>query len=143
MAKRKEFKYEGLGFPIILLGVETEVHKGEEIPIVNHRKLEEIVFEKLTMTPQRLTGNQLEWVRGFMGLSQTELAKRLAFNSHASVSSWEGKLDDVTGMDPRTEYCLRLEMCLFLNAKPEELLHSMAEFMEMTAAMQIVKVKAA
>jgi DNA-binding transcriptional regulator YiaG len=137
---KKEFLYQGLGFPVLLTDVETEEHDGEELPLVNHRRLEEAVFEQLTITPERLTGVQLAWIRGFMGLSQSELAKHLAFNSHATISVWEAQASDVTGMDARTEYCLRLEMCRYVHAKSDALVKDMPSFMDMKQKNNLVKI---
>ncbi len=138
--KKKNFLYEGLGFPVLLADVKTEIHEGEEIPLINHRRLEEAVFEQLILTPEILTGAQLAWVRGFMGLSQVELAKHLAFNSHATISSWESRGHEATGMDARTEYCLRLEMCRYIKGKIDVLIKNMPVFMDMKQRSDVVKV---
>ena len=40
----KKIRYNGLGFPIDLRGVKTREFRGEILPDINHRKLEDQVF---------------------------------------------------------------------------------------------------
>lgn len=111
----KDIVYEGLGFPILLKGVETYFFQGEELPKINHNKLNTTVFECLLSSRFRLTGNQLNFIRGHMQLSQVEFAKRLGFESHATVSGWFKKGNKSSGMNSQTELAVRMIMAHFVN----------------------------
>ena len=67
-------KYNGLGFPIVLEGVKTRKFRGEILPDINHRELEDQVFKMLLWIPAHFSGAQLSFIRGYMGLSQKEFA---------------------------------------------------------------------
>ena len=99
MAKKKKgYQYNGLGFPVILVGFEFEEAFGEKLPKLNHRKLEETVFKALLDSKIRLSGSQLAFVRKFMGLTQQQFAIELGMQSHARISQWESKKENITGM---------------------------------------------
>jgi len=113
--KTKDMVYNGLGFPVLLKDVEVYVSRGEELPKINHNKLNSAVFEYLLTSCFRLTGNQLNFVRGHMGLSQVEFARRLGFDSHATISGWVRKGNNASGMNPQTELAVRMLMAHFIN----------------------------
>lgn len=115
MKKKKDIIYKGLGFPILLKGVETFISRNEELPKINHNKLNVTVFEYFLKSQSRLTGNQLNFIRGHMNLSQTEFAKSLGFESHATVSSWLKKGDKASGMNTQSELAVRMLMAHFVN----------------------------
>jgi DNA-binding transcriptional regulator YiaG len=71
----KKTRYNGLGFPIDLTGVKTRKFRGEILPDINHRNLEDQVFKTLLWLPAHFSGAQLSFIRGYMGLSQKEFAK--------------------------------------------------------------------
>lgn len=113
--KRENFIYHGLGFPVIIQGVETYTVRGETLPKVNHNRLNAAVFEALLISKSRLTGNQLNFIRGHMNLSQMEFAKRLGFESHATVSAWLKRGNDGSGMSTTTELAIRMLMAHYVN----------------------------
>ncbi len=106
----KAYVYEGLGFPVMLIGVHTEVIHGEELPILNHADLELRVFEALLWSNHRLSGAELLFVRGFMRKTQAVLASDIGLKSHSMISQWEGKNLAATGMDAATENAVRMLM---------------------------------
>lgn len=111
----KDFIYEGLGFPVLLKQVETYISRGEELPKVNHNKLNNLIFDHLLKSRFQLTGNQLNFIRGHMNLSQVEFAKKLGYESHSTVSSWLNKGNDASGMPPQSELAVRMLMAHFVN----------------------------
>lgn len=106
--------YSGLGFPIILKGVKTFEFRGETLPKINHRELEDMVFKTLLRYPANFSGAQLAFVRGYMQLSQKKFASILGLSTHATISGWEGKKDHATGMPATTEVVIRLLMAEFI-----------------------------
>lgn len=112
---QKNIVYLGLGFPVLIEGVETFIFRGEELPKVNHNKLNEQIFEALMVSRSRLTGNQLSFIRGHMNLSQVEFAKSLGFELYSTISAWFEKGDEGTGMTPATELAVRMLMAHFVN----------------------------
>ena len=85
----KKTRYNGLGFPIDLTGVKTREFRGEILPDINHRELEDQVFKTLLWLPAHFSGAHLSFVRGYMGLSQKEFATILGLKTHATISGWE------------------------------------------------------
>lgn len=47
----KKLKYNGLGFPINLIGIKTRKFRGEILPDINHRELEDKAFKILLWLP--------------------------------------------------------------------------------------------
>jgi DNA-binding transcriptional regulator YiaG len=103
----KKIVYEGLGFPVLLIGAHTEMIHGEELPIINHADLELRVFHALLWSTHKLTGAELSFVRGYMRKTQADLAKDIGLRSHSMISQWEAKGLASTGMDPATENGIR------------------------------------
>jgi DNA-binding transcriptional regulator YiaG len=106
--------YEGLGFPVKLIGVKTRTFRGEVLPDINHRELEDKVFQILLWMHAKMTGPQLAFVRGYMGLSQKAFANCLGIKTHSTVSTWELK-NGITGMTHATEVVIRLLMAEYIH----------------------------
>ncbi|MDQ3232004.1 MAG: hypothetical protein M3Q07_09310 [Pseudobdellovibrionaceae bacterium] len=106
----KNMVYEGLGFPVMLQGVRTEVIHGEELPILDHADLERRVFEALLWSPHRLSGAELLFARGFMRKTQASLASAIGLKTHSMISQWENRNHEATGMDPTMENAIRMLM---------------------------------
>lgn len=110
----KTIRYEGLGFPIDLQGVKTYEFRGEILPEINHRKLEDKVFKVLLWIPAHFSGCHLAFIRGYMNLSQKAFATLLKLKTHSTISAWEGKENQATGMPAATELVIRLLMAEFI-----------------------------
>lgn len=110
----KKIRYNGLGFPIDLMGVKTRKFRGEILPDINHRELEDQVFKTLLWLPAHFSGAHLSFVRGYMGLSQKDFATILGLKTHATISGWETKRNKATGMQGTAEVVIRLLMAEFI-----------------------------
>lgn len=110
----KKIRYNGLGFPIDLIRVKTRKFRGEILPDINHRELEDQVFKTLLWLPAHFSGAHLSFIRGYMGLSQKEFATILGLKTHATISGWEGKQSKATGMPGTTEVVIRLLMAEYI-----------------------------
>lgn len=137
----KKIKYNGLGFPINLIRVKTREFRGETIPDINHRELEDQVFKILLWLPAHFSGAHLSFVRGYMGLSQKELANMLGLKTHATISGWEGKENKVTGMPRTTEVIIRLIMAQFI--KDDCFATHFKEFLDVTNSPKNLELKVA
>lgn len=126
----KKFRYNGLGFPIDLIGIKTRKFRGEILPDINHRALEDEVFKVLLRLPAHFSGAQLSFIRGYMELSQKEFATMLGLKTHATISGWEGKGNKATGMPGTTELVIRLLMAEFI--KDTSFALHFREFLEVT-----------
>lgn len=105
---KKRVVYEGLGFPIILIGFKVKKIRGEDLPQVNLKELQAKVFEALTVKPGRLTGSELLFVRAYLKLTQAQFARKVGLANHSRVSQWEKKGLKPTGMEYLTELSVRL-----------------------------------
>ena len=112
MSKRRtpEMLYEGLGFPVVLIGFDTRVVRGVKVPDINLDQLQKVAFEGLIVNPARFSGAEVAFIRSYMGYTQVEFAKLLNLANHSIVSIWEKKGLKGTGMDFNTETLLRLNM---------------------------------
>lgn len=140
-AYMNKIKYEGFGFPIILKGVKTREFRGEVLPDINHRKLEDQVFKTLLWLPAHFSGAQLSFVRGYMGLSQKEFATILGLKTHGTISGWESKENKATGMQGAVEVIIRLLMAEFI--QEEDFPSHFREFLEVTHPPENLEMKVA
>jgi DNA-binding transcriptional regulator YiaG len=111
----KEIIYKGLGFPVILKGVKTKDFRGEILPDINHRELEDRVFKSLLFTKTKISGAQLAFIRGYMKISQHDFSSLLGLKSHATISGWESKELEATGMPLAAEVVIRMLMADYIH----------------------------
>lgn len=111
----KSILYFGLGFPVFLKDVETQVIRGEELPVVDHNELERRVFTALLMSDHQLTGAELLFARGYMRKTQKALSSSIGLKTHTMISLWETKGDAPAGMDSAQEHAVRTVMAHHAN----------------------------
>lgn len=126
----KKLMYLGLGFPVFLIGVKHREFRGEVLPDINHRELEDRVFRALLWMPTRFSGAQLAFVRGYMKLSQKKFATILGLKTHSTISNWEAKENKATEMQGAIEVIIRLLMAEFI--KDNQFYSHFKEFLEVT-----------
>lgn len=107
---KKKLIWEGLGFPILLIGFPIKKIGNEKFPDVNMKDIQEKAFHSLMMKEIRLTGSELKFIRTYLQLTQQEFSKAINSRDRSSVSQWEQKKDKLTGMDLNTEIMVRLFM---------------------------------
>ena len=66
-----------------------------------------------------------------MGLSQKDFATTLGLKTHATISGWEGKGDQATGMPDTTEVIVRLLMADYI--KETKFASHFKEFLEVNS----------
>lgn len=104
----KKFKYEGLNFPIELHNVTMVMLDGEWHPKIDVRKVAESVMKALPFQKERLTGDQIKFIRTYFEMSLREFAVKVVNESHAAVAKWEKCTEKSTSMDVNIEILLRL-----------------------------------
>lgn len=103
-----KYTYEGLGFPIELIDVEMVHFEGEWLPKIDVRKVADAVIKLIPFQDERLTGNQIHFIRTYFGMSLRKFAVEVVKESHMAVSKWEKFGDKSTNMDANIEIMLRL-----------------------------------
>jgi len=106
--KVKNFIYEGLGFPIKLHDVQMVKFDNEWHPKIDVRKVADKAIKDLVLQKERLTGNQIKFIRSYFSMSLREFAAKVVHESHTAVSKWEKSGNKATKMDQNIEVVLRL-----------------------------------
>lgn len=101
------YVYEGLGFPIELHDVEMMLFEGEYHPKIDVKKVSDFAIKNLVLQKNRLTGNQIKFIRTFFSKSLRDFAK-MVNESHMAVKKWEDYKNKPTNMDFNVEIMLRL-----------------------------------
>jgi DNA-binding transcriptional regulator YiaG len=146
----KKFKYEGLNFPIELHNVTMVMIDGEWHPKIDVRKVAEAVIKGLPFQKERLTGDQIKFIRTYFEMSLREFASTVVNESHAAVAKWEKCTEKSTNMDINIEILLRLYVLERVIAKSQKQKNNFFEnYMELRQAnfitskpSQIVKISA-
>jgi len=102
------FLYEGLGFPIELENVEMIKINNEWHPKIDVRYVADEIIKKLATQEERLTGNQVKFIRSYFSMPLREFGEIVVHESHTAVSKWEKYKDEITNMNENTEQVLRL-----------------------------------
>ncbi|QRN02799.1 hypothetical protein GH742_02325 [Legionella sp. MW5194] len=102
------FLYEGLGFPIELENVTMININDEWHPKIDVRYVADEIIKKLAIQEERLTGNQVKFIRSYFSMPLREFGETVVHESHTAVSKWEKYEDEITNMNENTEQVLRL-----------------------------------
>lgn len=114
--KRESFTYHGLGFPIYLINVPMKNVLGEWAIDINFNALQTVVLGMLAQKTSLLTGDELRFIIGYLGLSTRKFAQVLDV-THVAVLKW---LKETGRMNPNTELCLRLYLLDHLGVTDSE-----------------------
>ncbi len=104
---QKRFMDHGLGFPLVLENVPMMKVFGEWIPDINYNPLEEAMVEVVAQQTERLTGNEIRFLRLHFGMPLEALAKLFAVTRQA-LMRWEKFGKKPTAMTWAIEKDLRL-----------------------------------
>lgn len=122
MAKQKiekEFVYYGLGFPITLRNVPMIELRGIWTPDIDFNILQKVVLVALAHHPADLTGNQIHFIRTWLGLTQAEFGNLLGV-THPAVGKWERSENKSSKINLTTQRELRLYILDHLLSKDED-----------------------
>jgi len=112
---QKQFIDYGCGFPVILKDVPMVHVRGVWTPNVDYDVFHKAVLLALAHKPARLTGNQIKFVRHFVGLTLAEFGEYFDV-SHPAVLKWENAGDNV----PRIKWSIERDIRLFILDKLNE-----------------------
>lgn len=115
----KEFEYDGLGFPIVLLNVPLVEIRGVQVPDIDYNQFQKNVLHVLSHQLFPLTGNQIRFIRQFMEMTFSEFASKIGV-THACVINWEKAKNSSAKIQPSTEVCIRLLIMDALHVKANE-----------------------
>lgn len=104
----KKFIYKGLGFPIELHHVEMVKVDREWHPKIDIRRVADSAIKELSFQKERLTGDQIKFIRTYFEMSLREFGKKVVHESHMAVSKWEQFKNKPTNMDINIEVMLKL-----------------------------------
>jgi transcriptional regulator with XRE-family HTH domain len=103
----KEIIYEGLGFPIVLQNVPMIELRGIWTPDIDLNALQKVVLLALAHHPVDLTGNQIRFIRTWLGLTKLDFGKLFGV-THPAIVKWEKTNNSVSKMNLSTQRDLRL-----------------------------------
>lgn len=103
----KEIVYEGLGFPIILRNAPMIEIRGIWTLDVDLNVLQKVILLALAHQSSNLSGNQIRFIRNWLGLTQSELGKLFGI-THPAVVKWEKTGNKSSKMNLTTQRDLRL-----------------------------------
>ena len=105
----KTYETHALGFPIIVVNPKFKTRAGQKTLDINFDSLSEKAFLAVLRKPGRLTGGEIKFLRGILGLNQTEFAHTMGLKGHSQVSKWEKAPGKVTRMSVHQEYAIRIK----------------------------------
>lgn len=113
-----QFIEYGCGFPIVLRHVPMVKVEGKWVPNINYNKLEKVVSLMLCHKQVKLTGNEVCFIRFYLGMTLDAFAKRFGVK-HPTVIKWEAFKDKHTNMSLGTEKDIRLCLMGHLTGKKQ------------------------
>lgn len=103
----KEIVYEGLGFPVILRNVPMIELCGIWTLDIDLNIFQKVVLLALAQHPSDMTGNQIRFIRNWLGFTQTEFGKLFGV-THPAVVKWEKSGNKGSKINLTTQRDLRL-----------------------------------
>lgn len=116
----KNLCYEGLGFSVQLKNVELFEIEGEWHPKIDVKKVSDAAIEALAYQKNKMTGNQVRFIRSYFAMPLRKFGEEVVHESHAAVDKWEKSADQVTSMNDNTEYVLRLYIIEKIKSKTKK-----------------------
>ena len=101
------YTFTGFGFEVLLRNVVIKKAHGEEFPDINMNELKLLTAKALLRGQQRLTGNQLKFLRTFLKMSFDDVSKKILVAA-STLRSWETKGNDFTGLSLEQEKAFRI-----------------------------------
>ncbi len=108
---RKEYRYEGFGFPVIIKDVAMVKIRGQWVLDIDLNCLEENLFTMMPKKPVRLSGNEIRFIRHHARMTLEKFAERFGVR-HTAVMKWEKSGPESTNMNWATERDIRLFVLL-------------------------------
>lgn len=119
-----EYIDRGLGFDVTIVNAPMRLIRGEWVFDLDRKVYRRAVLALVVGALRPLTGRHVRFLRQYMKMTQTQLARELGV-THAAVSQWESSKDDVSDISTANAFALRLYV--IENLDPEAL-SSVLEF---------------
>lgn len=103
----KKFIYEGLGFPVVLHNAPMAWVRGAWVLDVDLNVLQRTVLLELAHHESDLTGDQIFFIRTFLGYSQMQFGEWLGV-THPAVVKWEKRKEQPAKINLNSQRDLRL-----------------------------------
>jgi len=103
----KKFRYEGLGFPIVLFNVPMVKIRDIWTPAINYSKLQKAVLLELCDMSSPLSGNQVHFIRAYFEMTLDAFGKHFGV-THVAVLNWEKTKNKAAKINPSLELLIRL-----------------------------------
>lgn len=116
---RKEHRYEGLGFPVIIKDAAMVKIRGQWVLDIDFNHLEEILFRLMSDKPVRLSGNEIRFIRHHARMTLEQFSERFGVK-HQAVMKWEKFGSQSTNMNWATEKDIRLFVLAHSGASARE-----------------------
>lgn len=117
MSFEQAIVYENLGFPVIITNPVFRMFESERILDVSQSEIMQSVFCAIPNKKWRFIGAEIRFIRAYMKLTQQAFADMIGETDHSSISKWESKRQEITGMDPQTEILIRMQCKFFTDRK--------------------------
>jgi transcriptional regulator with XRE-family HTH domain len=104
MKEKRKIVYHGFGFPITIPDAHIKIIAGEEVLDIDMHKLQIAVLKLLIFKTTPLIGEQLRFIRKYLGMSTTEFAKKFGV-THPTIIKWEKNQNSI---NPATDFYIRL-----------------------------------
>lgn len=109
---KKTVEYGGFGVPLLLVDWPHIEVEGELIPKIEYSKMEKLLFRSIPLKPARISGAEVKFLRHHMDMTQGEFADWLGDVDSTTIAKWEKADLNPTGMKPKTELDLRLNIVM-------------------------------
>jgi DNA-binding transcriptional regulator YiaG len=116
--KKKNYVYNGLGFPVVLDVAEFRKIRGEWLLKIDVKKVSKEVIKSLLTKTSGLTGVEIKFIRTYFDLSKRKLADELNV-SHTAVNKWEKADQKRAKIASHVEVMLRALIKLKLNQESD------------------------
>jgi DNA-binding transcriptional regulator YiaG len=103
----KKFRYEGLGFPIVLFNVPMAKVRDVWTPAFDFNELQKAVLLELCDMSFPLSGNQVHFIRTYFEMTLDAFGKHFGV-THAGVINWEKTKNRAAKINPSLELMIRL-----------------------------------
>lgn len=130
---RKEYRYEGLGLPVVIKDAPMVKIRGQWVLDVDFNHLQAAVFRAMAEKQVRLSGRDIRFIRHHAGMTLQEFADRFGV-SHPAVMNWEKSGADATNMKWATEKDIRLFTLAQADAPGEEFKATYTELRDMPSS---------
>ena len=119
--KIKNYLWNGFGFPVMFSELPAIQVRGELVPDIDFNQFAKPLIQ-IICSKQKfpLSGNQVKFIRNFLGLGLREFAKFMNV-THQSVMRWEKKKKIAARIDVNTEIVMRIKVLKALHSNAQSI----------------------